>query len=62
MLHEQSLMRYAEYILPTVPGLRLISNPGHRVGSISLVMDGIEPQRLGGFLDGEGIAVRQLTR
>jgi len=58
MLHEQSLMRYAEYILPTIPGLRLIGNPGHRVGSISLMMDGIEPQRLGKFLDGEGIAVR----
>jgi cysteine desulfurase/selenocysteine lyase len=51
-------MRYAEYILPTIPGLRLIGNPGHRVGSISLMMEGIEPQRLGKFLDGEGIAVR----
>jgi cysteine desulfurase/selenocysteine lyase len=58
MLHEESLMRYAEYILPTIPGLRLIGNPGHRVGSISLMMEGIEPQRLGKFLDGEGIAVR----
>jgi SufS family cysteine desulfurase len=58
MLHEQSLMRYAEYILPTIPSLRLIGNPGHRVGSISLIMDGIEPQLLGKFLDGEGIAVR----
>jgi len=58
MLHEQSLMRYAEYLLPGVPGLRLIGNPGHRVGSISLVMDGIETQQLGKFLDGEGIAVR----
>ena len=57
-LHEQSLMRYAEYLLPSVPGLRLIGNPGHRVGSISLVMDGIEPQALGKFLDSEGIAVR----
>jgi cysteine desulfurase/selenocysteine lyase len=58
MLHEESLMRYAEYLLPSVPGLRLIGNPGHRVGSISLVMEGIEPQALGKFLDTEGIAVR----
>jgi len=58
MLHEQSLMRYAEYLLPGVPGLRMIGHPGHRVGSISLVMDGIETQALGKFLDGEGIAVR----
>jgi cysteine desulfurase/selenocysteine lyase len=36
----------------------LIGNPGHRVGSISLVMEGIEPQALGKFLDTEGIAVR----
>jgi len=58
MLHEESLMRYAEYILPTVPGIRLIGNPGHRVGSISLMLEGIEPQQLGRFLDQEGIAVR----
>ena len=58
MLHEQSLMQYAEYTLPTVPGLRLIGNPVHRVGSISLIMEGIETQKLGKFLDGEGIAVR----
>ena len=58
MLHEQSLMHYAAYILPTVPGLRLIGNPIHRVGSISLIMENIETQKLGKFLDGEGIAVR----
>jgi len=58
MLHEQSLMQYAEYVLPTVPDLRLIGNPMHRVGSISLIMENIETQKLGKFLDGEGIAVR----
>jgi cysteine desulfurase/selenocysteine lyase len=58
LLHEQSLMRYAQYLLPSVPGLQLIGNPGHRVGSISLIMEGIETQKLGTFLDGEGIAVR----
>lgn len=58
MLHEQSLMQYAELKLPNVPGLRLIGNPHHRVGSISLIMEGIETQKLGKFLDGEGIAVR----
>jgi cysteine desulfurase/selenocysteine lyase len=58
MLHEQSLMQYAEYVLPTVPGLRLIGNPMHRVGSISLIMENVETQKLGKFLDGEGIAVR----
>ena len=58
MLHEQSLMQYAEYTLPSVPGLKLIGNPIHRVGSISLIMEGIETQKLGKFLDSEGIAVR----
>jgi cysteine desulfurase/selenocysteine lyase len=58
ILHEQSLMQYAQSLLPGVPGLRLIGNPAHRVGSISMLMDGIEPQQLGRFLDGEGIAVR----
>ncbi|HEY5776323.1 MAG TPA: aminotransferase class V-fold PLP-dependent enzyme, partial [Xanthomonadales bacterium] len=58
MLHEQSLMQYAEFTLPNVSGLRLIGNPLHRVGSISLIMQGIETQKLGKFLDGEGIAVR----
>jgi cysteine desulfurase/selenocysteine lyase len=57
-LHEQSLMHYAQYKLPTVPGLRLIGNPMHQVGSISLVMEHIETQKLGKFLDDEGIAVR----
>lgn len=57
-LHEQSLMQYAEYILPTVPGLTVIGHPLHRTGSISLMMEGIEPQKLGRFLDREGVAVR----
>ena len=58
MLHEQSLMHYAAYTLPTVAGLRVIGNPMHRVGSISLVMEDIETRKLGEFLDSEGIAVR----
>jgi SufS family cysteine desulfurase len=58
MLHEQSLMHYARYTLPTVRGLRLIGNPMHQVGSISLIMEHIETQKLGEFLDSEGIALR----
>jgi SufS family cysteine desulfurase len=58
LLHEQSLMHYALYALPSVPGLRLIGNPMHRVGSISLIMVGIETEELGRFLDSEGIALR----
>ena len=58
MLHEQSLMQYAEYTLRTIPGLQLIGNPLHRVGSISLIMENVDTQKLGKFLDGEGIAVR----
>jgi cysteine desulfurase/selenocysteine lyase len=58
MLHEQSLLHYAVYALPTVPGLKIIGNPMHRVGSISLIMEDIETQKLGEFLDSEGIAVR----
>ena len=30
----------------------------HRVGSISLIMENIDTQKLGEFLDSEGIAVR----
>ncbi len=58
MAHEHSLMQYAQHKLPSVPGLKLIGNPIHRVGSISLIMEGIETQKLGKFLDSEGIAVR----
>ena len=58
MLHEQSLMQYAAYTLPTVPGLRILGNPMHRVGSISLIMENIDTHKLGEFLDSEGIAVR----
>ena len=56
--NEQSLLQYAADTRPSVPGLRIIGNPMHRVGSISLIMEGIETQKLGKFLDSEGIAVR----
>ena len=36
----------------------MLGNPMHRVGPISLIMENIDTQKLGKFLDSEGIAVR----
>jgi SufS family cysteine desulfurase len=56
--YESSLMGYALRALESLPGIRLIGHPLHRAGSISLVLDGIDTEAVGKFLDKEGIAVR----
>jgi len=56
--YESSLMGYALRALSSIKGVRLIGNPRHRAGSISLVVEGIHTEQVGKFLDREGIAVR----
>jgi len=56
--YESSLMAYAQRRLGSISGVRLIGNPRHRAGSISLIVEGIETEKVGKFLDREGIAVR----
>lgn len=40
------------------PGVRVIGAPDHRVGVVSLVVEGVHPHDVGSMLDAEGIAVR----
>ena len=56
--HEHQLLEYAIMRLRSVPGLRMIGNPRHRVGVLSLVLPGLEPEKTGQLLDQQGIAVR----
>ncbi len=56
--HQQDLQVYAETLLTSIDGLRLIGTPVHRAGLFSFVMDGIHPHDVGTFLAAENIAVR----
>ncbi|MDR2112277.1 MAG: cysteine desulfurase [Candidatus Accumulibacter sp.] len=56
--YERELIGYAERVLKTIPGLRIIGHPRERAGVISLVLDGIKSEDVGAHLAREGIAVR----
>lgn len=58
MLHEQSLLAYAEPLLLAIPGLKILGTSTPKVGVISFVMDGIHPHDIGTVLDHEGVAIR----
>ncbi len=58
--HEDHLLRYATDRMKTIPGVRIIGNAAHKVGSISFIVD--EPPLssldIGVRLDLDGIAIR----
>lgn len=56
--YEDGLLAYGTEKLSAIPGLRLIGNAAHKVGTLSFVLDGTKPEDVGKFLDREGIAVR----
>jgi cysteine desulfurase/selenocysteine lyase len=56
--HEQMLMAYGTAALAQIPGLRLIGTAPGKVGVMSFVVDWMDTEDLGSFLDQEGIAVR----
>lgn len=55
--HETRLIRAAEDMLESVPGIRLMGPEG-RAGSLSFVVDGIHHYDIGTLLDKMGVAVR----
>ncbi len=56
--HEQQLMAHATESLAGVPGLRhLAAGPG-RMSALPFTIPGVPAERIGAFLDREGIAVR----
>lgn len=56
--YEKELMQYALEQLNTVPRLNLMGNPSNRVGVMPFVMDGIDTDTIGSYLDQFGIALR----
>jgi cysteine desulfurase/selenocysteine lyase len=56
--HEQHLMSSLVAGLSSVRGLSLVGAPAVRVGAVSFVMAGHEPQAIGQYLNRRGIAVR----
>jgi cysteine desulfurase / selenocysteine lyase len=56
--HERELMAYATSALLPIKGLRLIGNAAHKIGALSFVIDGCQPEAISRHLDEEGIAVR----
>ena len=58
LAHERALAEHGARVLATVPGLRLLSDEGERVGILSFVLPGVHPHDVGTMLDHQGIAVR----
>ena len=56
--YEHKLTEYATEKLRPIPGLRLIGSPKEKVGVISFVLNGINSEQAGRYLDQEGIALR----
>ncbi len=56
--HERELTGYAMERLAEIPGVHLIGTAPNKISVLSFVIDGISPERIGQFLDSEGIAVR----
>lgn len=56
--HETRLVEHAHAALGTLKGLQIIGTAPHKVGVVSLVVDGLHPYDLGTLLDGQGMAVR----
>ncbi|MEJ6799310.1 MAG: cysteine desulfurase [Crocinitomicaceae bacterium] len=56
--YEADLVEYAEGLLDTFEGLRIIGQAKKKTSVVSFVIDGIHPFDLGTLLDKQGIAVR----
>lgn len=56
--HEEALMSYATAAMSAIPGLRPIGTAAGKVSTLSFVFKDISSEKMGKFLDREGIAVR----
>lgn len=56
--YEEALMAYASEAMAAIPQLRQIGTARHKAGVLSFVLDGVQPEEIGTFLDRQGIAVR----
>ena len=55
---EANLLSYAEKVLRTIPGLRIVGQARHKASVISFLLDGAHPHDIGTILDQEHIAIR----
>lgn len=56
--HERDLADYAQGLLSTFEGMRIIGDAKSKTSVVSFIIDGIHPFDLGTLLDKQGIAVR----
>lgn len=56
--HGDALVQAAHVQLAALPGVNLLGQPGHRVGSIAFTVDGIHAHDVATLLDQQGVAVR----
>jgi cysteine desulfurase / selenocysteine lyase len=56
--HEHALLQSAMTQLSAIPGLRLYGKAPNKAAVAAFLIDGVEPERVGRFLDSRGIAVR----
>jgi cysteine desulfurase/selenocysteine lyase len=57
-VHERQLMAHATESLASVPGLRHLAAGPDRASALPFTISGVPAERIGAFLDREGIAVR----
>lgn len=58
MEHETSLLNYAATALSSIPRLKILGTPQHRVGVLSFTMEGAHPHDIGTIVDQFGVAIR----
>jgi len=58
MEHETSLLNYAATALSSIPRLKILGAPQHRVGVLSFTMEGAHPHDIGTIVDQFGVAIR----
>lgn len=56
--HEQALLRHAQELSQTIPGMRLVGTADHKVPVMSFLIDGLHPSDIGTLLDQQGIGIR----
>jgi cysteine desulfurase/selenocysteine lyase len=56
--YERELTEYAVTELRRIPSLHMVGPAEHRAGVLSFTLDGFEVERIGQYLDRQGIAVR----
>lgn len=57
-LYENNLLSYANSMVSSVPGMKIIGTAANKVPVMSFMIDGLHPSDIGTLLDQQGIAIR----